>query len=108
MCRVIYGRAGAIATFSRRGCKEKGALQRQDRERGRAADLCAVRPRNRGRDLVLAGIEVLERELWRIAAGTESQGWTALVLDTNGNGKRDPYVEPGHPPTRRRTRASTR
>lgn len=22
-----------------------------------------------------------------------SQGWTALVLDTNGNGKRDPYVE---------------
>ncbi len=23
-----------------------------------------------------------------------SQGWTALVLDTNGNGKRDEYVEP--------------
>ncbi|MGE3705894.1 MAG: carboxypeptidase-like regulatory domain-containing protein [Vicinamibacterales bacterium] len=23
-----------------------------------------------------------------------SQGWTPLVLDTNGNGKRDPYVEP--------------
>jgi hypothetical protein len=23
-----------------------------------------------------------------------SQGWTALVLDANGNGKRDPYVEP--------------
>jgi len=23
-----------------------------------------------------------------------SQGWTALVLDTNGNGKRDAYVEP--------------
>jgi hypothetical protein len=23
----------------------------------------------------------------------KSQGWTALVLDTNGNGKRDPYVE---------------
>ena len=20
-------------------------------------------------------------------------GWTALILDTNGNGKRDPYVE---------------
>jgi len=26
-----------------------------------------------------------------------SQGWTALVLDTNGNGRRDPYVEPGQP-----------
>src|SRR3954447_12722745 len=26
-----------------------------------------------------------------------SQGWTALVLDTNGNGKRDPYVEPEQP-----------
>src|SRR5882672_3180566 len=23
----------------------------------------------------------------------KSQGWTALVLDTNGNGKRDPYME---------------
>ena len=28
----------------------------------------------------------------------KSQGWTALVLDTNGNGKRDAYVEPGAPP----------
>src|SRR5262245_5652699 len=27
----------------------------------------------------------------------KSQGWTALVLDTNGNGKRDAYVEPGEP-----------
>jgi hypothetical protein len=26
-----------------------------------------------------------------------SQGWTALVLDTNGNGKRDAYVEPNEP-----------
>jgi hypothetical protein len=26
-----------------------------------------------------------------------SQGWTALVLDTNGNGRRDAYVEPGAP-----------
>ena len=24
----------------------------------------------------------------------KSQGWTTLVLDTNGNGKRDDYVEP--------------
>jgi hypothetical protein len=31
-----------------------------------------------------------------------SQGWTALILDANGNGKRDPYVEPDQPvdPTR--------
>src|ERR1051326_7412490 len=27
----------------------------------------------------------------------KSQGWTALVLDTNGNGKRDPHVEPDQP-----------
>lgn len=27
----------------------------------------------------------------------KSQGWTALVLDTNGNGKRDAYVEPDKP-----------
>jgi hypothetical protein len=26
-----------------------------------------------------------------------SQGWTAFVLDTNGNGTRDPYVEPDQP-----------
>jgi hypothetical protein len=27
----------------------------------------------------------------------KSQGWTALILDTNGNGKRDMYVEPDQP-----------
>ena len=27
----------------------------------------------------------------------KSQGWTALVLDTNGNGRRDAYVEPNQP-----------
>jgi hypothetical protein len=27
----------------------------------------------------------------------KSQGWTALVLDTNGNGNRDAYVEPDQP-----------
>ena len=27
----------------------------------------------------------------------KSQGWTPFVLDTNGNGKRDDYVEPGAP-----------
>jgi hypothetical protein len=26
-----------------------------------------------------------------------SQGWTALVLDTNGNGRRDEHTEPGQP-----------
>jgi hypothetical protein len=26
-----------------------------------------------------------------------SQGWTPFVLDTNGNGRRDAYVEPGQP-----------
>jgi len=27
----------------------------------------------------------------------KSQGWTAVVLDTNGNGRRDDYVEPNQP-----------
>jgi hypothetical protein len=27
----------------------------------------------------------------------KSQGWTAFILDTNGNGKRDAYVEPDQP-----------
>jgi hypothetical protein len=27
----------------------------------------------------------------------KSQGWTPLVMDTNGNGKRDAYVEPNEP-----------
>jgi hypothetical protein len=27
----------------------------------------------------------------------KSQGWSALILDTNGNGKRDEYVEPNQP-----------
>ncbi len=33
------------------------------------------------------------------ATGDEekSQGWTALILDANGNGKRDAYVEPDQP-----------
>ncbi len=26
-----------------------------------------------------------------------SQGWTALIMDTNGNGRRDAYVEPNQP-----------
>ncbi len=26
-----------------------------------------------------------------------AQGWTALIVDTNGNGKRDDYTEPGKP-----------
>src|SRR4029434_276972 len=27
----------------------------------------------------------------------KSQGWTALIRDANGNGKRDGYVEPNEP-----------
>jgi hypothetical protein len=34
----------------------------------------------------------------------KSQGWTALIMDTNGNGRRDAFVEPNQPadPTRDR------
>ena len=28
----------------------------------------------------------------------KSQGWTALIIDSNGNGKRDAYTEPDQPP----------
>jgi hypothetical protein len=36
----------------------------------------------------------LDTEMWdKTHDAAKSQGWTALVLDTNGNGKRDAYVE---------------
>ena len=36
----------------------------------------------------------LNTKMWdRTHDEKKSQGWTALVLDTNGNGKRDPYIE---------------
>jgi hypothetical protein len=40
----------------------------------------------------------LNRKLFEETGDEEkSQGWTALILDTNGNGKRDEYVEPNQP-----------
>jgi len=40
----------------------------------------------------------LNRKMFEETGDEEkSQGWTALVLDTNGNGKRDDYVEPNQP-----------
>ncbi|HEU5184675.1 MAG TPA: hypothetical protein VFU01_08910 [Gemmatimonadaceae bacterium] len=40
----------------------------------------------------------LNRKLYDETGNEErSQGWTALILDTNGNGKRDEYVEPNAP-----------
>ena len=36
----------------------------------------------------------LNTKMWdKTHDAAKSQGWTALVLDTNGNGKRDAYVE---------------
>ncbi|HUJ80672.1 MAG TPA: carboxypeptidase-like regulatory domain-containing protein [Candidatus Acidoferrales bacterium] len=38
----------------------------------------------------------LNTKLWdQTHDAAKSQGWTALVLDTNGNGKRDPYADVG-------------
>jgi hypothetical protein len=37
------------------------------------------------------------KEFDRTGDAAKAQGWTALVLDTNGNGKRDAYTEPGQP-----------
>ncbi len=40
----------------------------------------------------------LNTKMWDETHDEEkSQGWTALILDTNGNGKRDAYVEPDQP-----------
>jgi len=37
------------------------------------------------------------KEFDRTGDAAKAQGWTVLVLDTNGNGKRDAYTEPGQP-----------
>jgi len=34
---------------------------------------------------------------WETRDAGRSQGWTPLIVDTNGNGKRDAWVEPGQP-----------
>src|SRR5712692_9113455 len=34
---------------------------------------------------------------WETRDAGTSQGWTPLIVDTNGNGKRDAYVEPNQP-----------
>ncbi len=40
----------------------------------------------------------LNTKLWdRTGDEERAQGWTALILDTNGNGRRDEYVEPNAP-----------
>ena len=40
----------------------------------------------------------LNRKMFEETGDEEkSQGWTALIMDTNGNGKRDAYVEPNDP-----------
>ena len=40
----------------------------------------------------------LNRKMFEETGDEEkSQGWTALIMDTNGNGKRDDYVEPDQP-----------
>ena len=38
------------------------------------------------------------RKIWEETGDVQkAQGWTALIVDTNGNGKRDAYVEPDKP-----------
>ncbi len=40
----------------------------------------------------------INTKMWDETGDIEkSQGWTAIVLDTNGNGVRDEYTEPGQP-----------
>lgn len=39
------------------------------------------------------------RKFLQTGDAQSSQGWTALILDTSGDGKRGPYTEPGQPQT---------
>ncbi len=49
-----------------------------------------------GHDAVVGWVNT--RRFWQTGDAAQSQGWTALIVDTNGNGKRDTdYNEPGKP-----------
>jgi hypothetical protein len=49
-----------------------------------------------GHDAVVGWINT--RKFWQTGNAAQSQGWTALIVDTNANGKRDAdYNEPGKP-----------
>ena len=37
------------------------------------------------------------KKFWQTRDAGTSQGWSPLIVDTNGNGKRDAWVEPGQP-----------
>jgi hypothetical protein len=47
-------------------------------------------------DLAIVGW-VNTKMFWESRDAGKSQGWTPLVVDTNGNGKRDAWVEPNEP-----------
>ena len=47
-------------------------------------------------ELALVGW-VNTKKFWQTRDAGASQGWSPLVVDTNGNGKRDAWVEPGQP-----------
>ena len=47
-------------------------------------------------ELALVGW-VNTKMFWETRDAAKSQGWTPLVVDTNGNGRRDTYVEPAQP-----------
>jgi hypothetical protein len=47
-------------------------------------------------ELALVGW-VNTKMFWETRDAAKSQGWTPLVVDTNGNGRRDAYVEPNQP-----------
>jgi hypothetical protein len=47
-------------------------------------------------DLAIVGW-VNTKMFWETGDAAKSQGWTPLIVDTNGNGQRDAYVEPNEP-----------
>jgi hypothetical protein len=51
-----------------------------------------------GTELAVAGW-INTKKFWQTGDAAVSQGWTPLIVDTNGNGRRDEgYNEPGQPP----------
>ena len=47
-------------------------------------------------DLAIVGW-VNTKLFWQTGEAGQAQGWTPLIVDSNGNGKRDAYVEPNQP-----------
>ena len=61
-----------------------------------ASDTLWFSTNTQGRPAVMGWVNT--KKFWETGDAAASQGWTALIVDTNGNGRRDEgYNEPGQP-----------